>query len=104
MNGLETVAAAVGGGRQKLVVVVVDQAFALDHPELAEKIEAGGHDFFEGDLDPGTSDPKDVHGSTVAGVAVAGSDRIRLLPVRGIGPDGRANGRLVEAIAFAAER
>jgi len=103
-----------GGGS---LVAILDTGVQLNHPALANNIEALGYDFVDNDLQPadeanGLDDDGDGrvdelygHGTHIAGIVHLVAPEARLLPLRVLNSDGRGNNfRTASAIVYAAQR
>lgn len=99
------------------LVAILDTGVQLDHPALANSIEALGYDFVDNDLQPadeanGLDDDGDGrvdelygHGTHIAGIVHLVAPEARLLPLRVLNSDGRGNNfRTASAIVYAAQR
>lgn len=105
---------AVTTGSEGTIVAVIDTGVDASHPDLSANIlrdgsnQVIGYDFYSNDNNP---TDEDGHGSHVAGtigavtnnnVGVAGvAHRVRIMPVRFLGPDGGTTAGAIESIDFA---
>lgn len=101
----------LGGGA---TVAIIDGGFQLDHPELASRWTTARYDFADNDNNPadvqnGLDDDGDSqideaygHGTHVAGIVNLVAPQAKLMPIRTLDSDGRANlWRIGEALNFA---
>ncbi|MBW7928189.1 MAG: S8 family serine peptidase, partial [Fimbriimonadaceae bacterium] len=105
---------AVTTGSEGTIVAVIDTGVDAGHPDLSANIlrdgsnQVIGYDFYSNDANPAD---EDGHGTHVAGtigavannnVGIAGvAHRVRIMPVRFLGPDGGTSANAILSIDFA---
>lgn len=114
-------------GSNSVIVAVIDTGVLLNHPDLANRLNAEGYDFIsdpsralDGDgIDPDPDDPGDgnpggssFHGTHVAGIIAAETDNdtgvagvtwsTRIMPLRALGRGGGTDFDILQAVRYAA--